>query len=102
MIEFFRRQSRRVRRLLRFAAVLVRGCAELKCLQRAGVLSAETRVRLLQGWCRGSLAALDVQVAVEGVPPTSGLLVSNHLSYLDILVYSSVVSCAFVSKTEVG
>jgi 1-acyl-sn-glycerol-3-phosphate acyltransferase len=30
------------------------------------------------------------------------LLVSNHLSYLDILVFSSVLPCAFVSKAEVG
>ena len=31
-----------------------------------------------------------------------GLVVSNHLSYLDILVYSAVIPCFFVAKMEVG
>jgi 1-acyl-sn-glycerol-3-phosphate acyltransferase len=45
---------------------------------------------------------MGIRFRVEGVPPASGLLVSNHLSYLDILIYSSAVPCVFVSKSEVG
>jgi 1-acyl-sn-glycerol-3-phosphate acyltransferase len=33
--------------------------------------------------------------------PAHGLIVSNHLSYLDILCYSSIAPCIFVSKSEV-
>lgn len=33
--------------------------------------------------------------------PSDGLIVSNHLSYLDILCFSSVAPCIFVSKSEV-
>jgi 1-acyl-sn-glycerol-3-phosphate acyltransferase len=33
--------------------------------------------------------------------PSHGLIVSNHLSYLDILVMSAAVPCVFVSKAEV-
>lgn len=102
MIEFFRRQSRRLRRLYRFASVLLRGRAEFKRLERSGPVPVVTRVQLLQGWCRSSLTAFDIQVIVEGMPPTAGLLASNHLSYLDILVYSSILPCAFVSKAEVS
>jgi 1-acyl-sn-glycerol-3-phosphate acyltransferase len=101
MIEFFHRQSRRVRRLCRFAAVVLRERARLRRLQRSGPDTLETRLRLLQDWGRDSLAALDVQVTIEGSPPSGGLLASNHLSYLDILVYCSVLPCAFVSKAEV-
>jgi len=101
MIELFHRQSRRVRRLLRFSAVVLRERARLRRLQRSEPDSLEGRLRLLQHWGRDSLAALDVQVTVEGSPPTHGLLASNHLSYLDILVYCSVLPCAFVSKAEV-
>lgn len=36
------------------------------------------------------------------MPPTHGLVVSNHLSYLDILIYSAAMPCAFVSKIEVN
>ncbi len=40
-------------------------------------------------------------VTHEGPVPTTGLLVSNHLSYLDILVLSSITPAVFVSKSEV-
>lgn len=35
------------------------------------------------------------------MPPQQGLLVSNHLSYLDIVVYAASAPCIFVSKVEV-
>ncbi|MBI3933247.1 MAG: 1-acyl-sn-glycerol-3-phosphate acyltransferase [Acidobacteria bacterium] len=44
---------------------------------------------------------LKIQVEVKGAFPDRGLLISNHLSYLDILVYSSLSPCVFVSKREV-
>jgi 1-acyl-sn-glycerol-3-phosphate acyltransferase len=34
--------------------------------------------------------------------PSSGLLVSNHLSYLDIVVLSSIQPCVFVAKRDVA
>jgi 1-acyl-sn-glycerol-3-phosphate acyltransferase len=51
--------------------------------------------------CPHGLSALHVHVEVGGQLPISGLLVSNHLSYLDILVYSAALPCVFVSKAEV-
>jgi 1-acyl-sn-glycerol-3-phosphate acyltransferase len=47
------------------------------------------------------LASLGIRYRVEGCPPARGLVVSNHLSYLDILIYGAVMPCFFVSKTEV-
>lgn len=47
------------------------------------------------------LAALNVQISASGQLPSSGLIVSNHLSYLDILALSAAVPCVFVSKAEV-
>ena len=102
MIEFFLRQSRRVRRIVHFAAVLSRCRVQAVRLKRSASAKASVCVQLLQGWCAASLAAMEVKVEVEGVPPTGGLIVSNHLSYLDILVYSSLTQCAFVSKAEVA
>ncbi len=40
-------------------------------------------------------------VHLTGALPASGLIVSNHLSYLDILFYASQTPCIFVSKSEV-
>ncbi|MFN0128126.1 MAG: lysophospholipid acyltransferase family protein [Verrucomicrobiales bacterium] len=38
----------------------------------------------------------------RGAPSKSGMIVSNHLSYLDILAFSSIAPCAFVAKKEVS
>jgi len=47
------------------------------------------------------LSLIDCKVRVSGAIPENGLIVCNHLSYLDILVISSVCWSAFVSKSEV-
>ena len=60
------------------------------------------RALWLQTACRQVTRSLGIRFRVEGAPPTSGLLVSNHLSYLDILIYSAALPCVFVSKTEVN
>lgn len=53
-------------------------------------------------WGRGVLRALNVRLATEGsAPPGGALLVSNHLSYLDIPVLAAVLPVVFVSKAEV-
>ena len=51
--------------------------------------------------CARGLAALDLQLCTAGQPPARGLIVSNHLSYLDILAFSAALPCVFVSKAEV-
>ena len=52
-------------------------------------------------WGRGIVRILGVRVAARGTPPPPGaLIVSNHLSYLDILVLSSLLPVVFVSKAE--
>lgn len=53
-------------------------------------------------WGRWALRALSVELTVVGSPPAEpGLLVSNHLSYLDIPVLASCSPTVFVSKSEV-
>ena len=42
-----------------------------------------------------------MRVNIRGKVPSSGLLVANHLSYLDILLLSSLTPCVFVAKSEV-
>ena len=51
--------------------------------------------------CARGLSAINVHLSTTGALPSHGLIVSNHLSYLDILVMSSAVPCVFVSKAEV-
>jgi 1-acyl-sn-glycerol-3-phosphate acyltransferase len=59
------------------------------------------RAEWLTESCRGVLASLGVTVSTEGSMPARGLIVSNHLSYLDILCYASIAPCLFVAKSEV-
>lgn len=56
----------------------------------------------LRRTARNILRAMNVKVSIEGFPPTGGLLVSNHLSYLDILVLASLTPATFVSKQDVA
>jgi len=45
---------------------------------------------------------MGICVEVEGEVPKHGLVVANHLSYLDIVILSAAMPCFFVAKTEVG
>lgn len=49
------------------------------------------------------LAHLAIELIVEGDPPSHGpvLLVSNHISWLDIVVLHAARHCRFVSKADV-
>jgi len=67
-----------------------------------GPLTPRRRALWLQSACRGVLSSLGIHYSVDGTPPLQGLVVSNHLSYLDILIYSAVMPCALVSKIEVN
>lgn len=55
----------------------------------------------LSHWCVRLLKRLEIELTIEGVPPSVGLVVSNHLGYLDILVLSAAMPCVFVAKREI-
>src|SRR5215472_18232767 len=66
-----------------------------------GKTSLRHRAYTLHRWTSRTLRGLAVSYSWEGSAPASGLLVANHLSYLDILVFSAIAPCVFVSKREV-
>jgi 1-acyl-sn-glycerol-3-phosphate acyltransferase len=59
------------------------------------------RARWLQRACRRHLKIFGYTADLSGPVPRSGLLVSNHLSYLDILAICSISPAVFVSKADV-
>ena len=59
------------------------------------------QTRWLQRWCRRMLVLLAIDIELHGEMPTAGLLVANHLSYLDILVFGALAPSVFVAKMEV-
>lgn len=84
------------------AELLLFGAAFLgHAVRHGGPPPQATRSRWLQ-WCsRRALRVFAVQLSHTGPLPRSGLLVSNHLSYLDILVLVSLTPAVFVSKSDV-
>jgi 1-acyl-sn-glycerol-3-phosphate acyltransferase len=69
---------------------------------------ARSRVHTLgtQIWARLLLRLIGIKVITQGLNPeyrnSHYLLVSNHLSYLDIAIIASVFPAKFVAKREVG
>ena len=57
----------------------------------------------VQRWAQGLLRVLGVGLEVQGVPVARGpaLLVSNHVSWLDIVALHAGRHCRFVSKADV-
>jgi 1-acyl-sn-glycerol-3-phosphate acyltransferase len=60
------------------------------------------RARWLHRWSRFACRVCGIRVTTRGSMPLSGLLASNHLSYLDVLVLSSTSPCVFVAKRDVA
>jgi 1-acyl-sn-glycerol-3-phosphate acyltransferase len=57
---------------------------------------------IFRRWAKGVARLLGLRVTVDGaVPETPFFLVSNHLSYLDIVTYAAVMPARFVAKSEV-
>ena len=60
------------------------------------------RTGWLQRWSRFACRVVGIRVTTRGSMPQSGLLVCNHLSYLDVIVLSSIGPCVFVAKRDVA
>ncbi|MEP6685850.1 MAG: lysophospholipid acyltransferase family protein [Verrucomicrobiota bacterium] len=68
----------------------------------AGSKRLRVRAAWLHRWCRFACRVLGICATAHGSMPSSGLLVCNHLSYLDIIVLSSIQPCVFVAKRDVA
>lgn len=66
-------------------------------------ISAAQRARRVERWAQGLLRKLGVELDVAGAAPRGGpiLIVSNHISWLDIVVLHAACYCRFVSKSAV-
>jgi 1-acyl-sn-glycerol-3-phosphate acyltransferase len=66
-------------------------------------LTQAQKNKRIEAWAVALLAKLAIKLVVNGKPPTRGplLLVSNHISWLDILVIHAAGHCRFVSKADI-
>lgn len=93
---------RRIRRAVAVGSAIILCIVRFWLLHLRGPLTLERRARWVQQTARGILASLGIEYRLEGQPPTRGLVVCNHLSYIDILVLSAAMPCFFVAKIEIG
>lgn len=63
-----------------------------------------TRGSIAQTWCRQMLWALDIRLALEGGASFAGngVLICNHISFIDIFVINAYTPTVFVAKSEVA
>lgn len=92
---------RAVRRAVALAVALAACVLSYWWIRVRGRITLVQRSQWLHRSACRVLRAFDICTAVHGQPPAHGLVVANHLSYLDIVIISSVMPCFFVSKAEV-
>ena len=103
-------QASRIAKCFRAAWRLVLFCGTLawvaaKFAVRVWLAGKRNDIRARSEWMSRSAQALlqcvNVRAEYIGEPPRGGLLVSNHLSYLDIIVFGARQPAVFVSKADV-
>lgn len=68
-------------------------------------LSKTKQQRILKTWSRQLLAIFSIGIQIEGQQPArpecGGLIVANHVSWLDIFVLNAIHPSRFIAKSEV-
>ncbi len=98
---------RAIFRAVALCALICAVCAA--CLASAifAIASDEAKLKLrrfiFRRWAKATAALLGIKINAQGRPPRGAFfLVSNHLSYLDIVVFAALTDCVFVAKSEVS
>src|SRR5262245_46431824 len=87
-------------RLARFLLHVILGFAAVCAFPG---LPHHRREKVVAWWSRGLLAALGVRLRLDGEPPLEpGLLVANHVSWLDVAALAALRPALFVCKSEVA
>ena len=97
------RTARAVYRLVVLILTLIQAIFGMWLFTRrnGGRLTRRQRAEQTQRACSLILSRMPVDVEVHGDPPRQGLLVSNHLSFVDVVLYGAVCPCVFISKIEI-
>lgn len=92
-----------VLRLLRLCLHLCRGL--LTCALAFPWMGAEARSTQIQRWSTRLVSICGIRVELQGAaelqPLSRALIVSNHVSWLDIFIVNTVMPCRFVAKSDI-
>jgi 1-acyl-sn-glycerol-3-phosphate acyltransferase len=92
------RFCRSVGRSLKLLALLLYGALELIVKRPA---TRVQRAEWLHCLCARSIRVLGVAARYQGACPNRGVVILNHLGYLDIIVFAALHRCVFVAKSEI-
>ena len=91
------------------ALCCVTACLYLVWFCGAGVVllssnaSRKWRAVAFRAWARAVARVAGMRICARGAPPRGAFfLVSNHLSYMDVVALASRLDCVFVAKSEVA
>lgn len=59
------------------------------------------RAAWLSRFCRRALLAVDISWTAIGPVPAQGAVISNHLTYIDVMVLAALRPCSFVAAIEI-
>jgi 1-acyl-sn-glycerol-3-phosphate acyltransferase len=90
---------RTVGRAVKVTAIFLLGALELIVKRPA---TREQRAEWLHQFAGRAMRGMDIAIRVEGMFPERGVVISNHMGYLDIMTYAALHRCVFVSKAEMA
>lgn len=85
--------------IVKFSLILLYGTLEL-ILKRPATY--EHRAEWLHQFCGKIIRAMGIATRVEGSFPERGVVVSNHMGYLDIMALAAHHRCVFMAAAELG
>jgi 1-acyl-sn-glycerol-3-phosphate acyltransferase len=92
---------RAARRAVTLALALALSILRLGLARLRGPFTLERRAEWIQSTARLAMSSLGIRARIIGRVPDYGLVVSNHLSYLDIVIYAATLRCSMVAKAEI-
>jgi 1-acyl-sn-glycerol-3-phosphate acyltransferase len=90
--------------ILRFLLLIgtsIQAVIEFAAHRLQDAMSLPRRAEWLHRSCVKAVTRLGITLDVDGSFPSRGLLVCNHLSYIDVLALSAIAPCVFVAKRQV-
>lgn len=92
----------RVRRWCRIVALVATLAVVLSVGSIIGVLPRGVRARYVRVAARLLISSLGIRIEAHGDQAGHGLIVSNHISFLDVLAIAAVSPARFVAKAELA
>jgi 1-acyl-sn-glycerol-3-phosphate acyltransferase len=87
-----------VGRTLKLVAIFAYATLELIVKRPA---TRQQRAEWLHQFCAHAARQMRISVRLRGTYPESGVVISNHLGYFDVVAFAALHRCVFVAKSEI-